>query len=62
MWLPKFDVILVAFQKFHVRSSNITIDEVMILFTRRSIHIIKIKQNPIDEGYMFYRLADKGYI
>jgi hypothetical protein len=64
MWLREFNIILVASQNFYVPSLNITIDEVMILFTGRSVHIIKMKQKPIDESYKFYclALADKGYI
>jgi hypothetical protein len=37
-------------------------DEAMILFTGRPIHITKMTQKLIDDGYKFYCLADKGYV
>lgn len=37
-------------------------DEAMIKFTGRSIHITKMPNKSIAEGYKFFALADKGYV
>jgi hypothetical protein len=45
-----------------VPGSNVTLDEAMILFTGRSIHITKMPNKPISQGYKFCCMAEKSYI
>jgi hypothetical protein len=45
-----------------VPGSNVTLDEAMILFTGRSIHITKMPNKPISQGYKFLCMAEKSYI
>lgn len=59
---PLLDQIRNASQQYRVPSSNITMDEAMIRFTGRSVHITKMPNKPIGEGYKFFALADKGYV
>jgi len=49
-------------QQYRVPGSNVTIDEAMILFTGRSIHITKMPNKPIRQGYKFVCMAEKGYV
>jgi hypothetical protein len=62
----KVDIILVQLrfflQQYRVTGSKVTIDEVMILFTGRSIHITKIPNRSISQGYMFFCMAEMGYV
>jgi len=65
-WHPKVDILLEELrffsQKYRVPGSNLTIDEAMILFTCRSIHITKMPNKPISQGYKFFCMAEKGYV
>jgi hypothetical protein len=49
-------------QQYWVPGSNVTIDEAMILFTGRSIHITKMPNKPVSQGYKLFCMAEKGYI
>jgi len=49
-------------QQYRVPGSNVTIGEVMILFTGRSIYITKMPNKPISQGYKFFFMAGKGYV
>jgi len=49
-------------QQYQVPGSNVTIDEAMILFTGRSIHITNMPNKPIIQGYRFFCVAEKGYV
>jgi hypothetical protein len=41
--------------------THITIDEAIIAFRGRTIHKIKMKNKPIDEGYKIWMVAQHGY-
>jgi len=49
-------------KQYQVPGSNITIDEVMILFTGRSIHITKMPNKPFSQGYKIFWMAEKCYV
>ena len=42
--------------------SNVRINDAMILFTGRSIHITKIPNKPISQGYTIFCMAEKDYV
>jgi hypothetical protein len=48
-------------KKLYSPSSNISIDEMMIRFSGRSIHIIRIRGKPTPEGFKIFALCDHGY-
>jgi len=65
-WHSKVDILQeqqrLFSQQYWVPGSNITIDEAMILFTGRSIHITKMPIKPINQAYKFFCMAEKGYV
>jgi len=65
-WHSKVDILLeqlwFSSQQYQVPGSNVTIDEAMILFTGRSIHITNMPNKPISQGYRFFCMAEKGYV
>jgi len=65
-WHWKVDIVLAQLwffsQQYRVPGSNVTIDEAMILFTSRSIHITKMPNKPISQHYKFFWMAEKGYV
>ncbi|GES95040.1 piggyBac transposable element-derived protein 4-like [Rhizophagus clarus] len=44
-----------------VPSSNISVDEMIVRFSGRSIHTVRIKNKPTPEGYKILSLCDAGY-
>jgi len=40
----------------------LSLDEAMIRFTGRSIHITKMPNKLISQGYKFFCMAEKGYV
>ena len=54
-WHSMVDILLKQLQfisqQYRVPGSNDTIDEAMVLFTDRSIHITKMRNKPISQGY-----------
>jgi len=65
-WHSEVDILLEQLrffsQQYRVPGSNVTIDEAMILFTGRSIHITKMPNKPISQGYKFFCMVEKGYV
>ena len=49
-------------QQYQVPGSNVTIDEAMILFTGRLMHITMMPIKPISQRYKFFCMAEKGYV
>jgi len=64
-WIDKIEPIASRvqerFQKHMVPASNISVDEMMIRFTGKSIHTIKMPSKPIPEGYKVLAMAEHGY-
>jgi len=65
-WHSEVDILLEQLQfflqQYQVPGSNVTIDEAMILFTGRSIHITKMPNKPISQGYKFCCMAKNDYV
>jgi hypothetical protein len=65
-WHSKVDILLEQLrfflQQYSGPGSNVTIDEPMILFTGRSMYITKMLNQPINQGYKFFCMAEKGYV
>jgi hypothetical protein len=48
-------------KKFYVPSSNVSVDEMIIRFSGRSTHTVRIKNKPTPEGFKVLSLCDSGY-
>ena len=59
---PLFEVLLCSSQQYRIPQSNVTADETMMRFLGRSEDICKMPEKPIEVGYKFHCLADKGYV
>ena len=59
-WILYWSNCLFFSQQYQVPGSNVTIDEAMILFTGREIHITKMPNKPISQEYKFFCRAVKG--
>jgi hypothetical protein len=44
-----------------IPSSNVSIDEMIVRFSGRSVHTVRIKNKPTPEGYKILSLCDAGY-
>jgi hypothetical protein len=49
------------FQNYVVPATQISIDEMMVRFTGRSHHTLRMPNKPIPEGYKIYALCEHGY-
>lgn len=59
---PLLDHLCLASQTYCLPQSNVTIDETIMHFLERSIDIYKMPGKPIEIGYKFHCLADRGYV
>ena len=48
-------------KQLYMSSSNVSVDEMIVWFSRRSIHIIRIKNKPTPEGFKILSLCESGY-
>ncbi|CAB4385768.1 unnamed protein product [Rhizophagus irregularis] len=64
-WYSKVDRLATHIQTISksicVPSSNISIDKMIVRFSGRSTHTVRIKNKPIPEGYKILSLCDAGY-
>ncbi len=64
-WWYKFKPIASEFRNLHseywIPGINISIDEMMIRFFKRSKHTFKALNKPIKEGYKIFTLCEAGY-
>lgn len=49
------------FQKYYLPGTKVAIDEMVIRFSGRSRHTLKIRNKPIKKGYKIFALCDHGY-
>jgi len=49
------------FQLYVLPASQVAVDEMMVRFTGRSQHTVRMPSKPIPEGYKIYALCDRGY-
>jgi hypothetical protein len=48
--------------RVYIPGSHVIIDEAMLAFRGRTVHITKLKNKSIKEGYKNWLLADHGYV
>jgi len=58
---PMASMLANRFRSAYMPSSNCSIDEMMVRFTGRSKHTLKMPNKPIDEGYKVFAICDHGY-
>jgi hypothetical protein len=59
---PLASILRSKFQAYVVLSQNVSFDEMMVPFSGRSLHTLKIPHKPIKEGFKLWALYDKGYL
>ncbi|CAG8804909.1 300_t:CDS:2, partial [Cetraspora pellucida] len=50
-----------ASKQYYILSSTISVDKIMIRFSRRSVHTVQIKSKPISKGFKIFSLCEAGY-
>ncbi|CAB5337296.1 unnamed protein product [Rhizophagus irregularis] len=64
-WYSKVDPLATHIQTISksicMPSSNISVDEIIVRFSGRSTHTVRIKNKPTPEGYKILSLCDAGY-
>jgi len=58
---PVASVLASRFRALYVPSTNLAIDEMMVQFSGRGAHTLKMPNKPIGEGYKIFALCDHGY-
>ena len=58
---PLYKVLRQQFKAYVVLSQDVSFDEMMVPFTGRSSHILKMKNKPIAEGFKIWALCNHGY-
>ena|SRR6266542_2094684 len=48
-------------KKFYTSSSNVSVDEMIVQFSERSIHTVRIKNKLTSEGFKILFLCESGY-
>ena len=48
-------------KKLYIPSLNVSVDEMMVRFSGRSLHTVRIRGKPTPEGYKIFALCDHGY-
>src|SRR5450432_3619450 len=51
---PLFEHLRKLFKLFGIPSQNVSIDEMMVMCTGRSLHTVKMPNKPIGEGYKLF--------
>jgi hypothetical protein len=59
---PLASLLRTKFQAYVVLGQNVSFDEMMVPFTGRSKHTLKMKNKPISEGFKIWALCDHGYL
>jgi hypothetical protein len=58
---PLYEVLRQQFKAYVVLGQDVSFDEMMVPYTGRSSHILKMKNKPIAEGFKIWALCDHGY-
>jgi len=48
-------------KQLYTPSSNVSVDEMMVRFSGRSVHTVRIKNKPMPEGFKILSLCESGY-
>jgi hypothetical protein len=59
---PLASLLRTKFQAYVVLGQNVSFDEMMVPFSRRSRHTLKMKNKPISKGFKVWALCDHGYL
>ena len=59
---PLASLLRTKFQAFVVLGQNVSFDEMMVPFSGRSKHTLKMKNKLIKEGFKVWALCDHGYL
>jgi hypothetical protein len=59
---PLFGMLQEQFKTYVIPGQNVSFDEMMVPFTGRSRHTLKMKNKPISEGFKIWALCCYGYI
>ena len=59
---PLTSLLRTKFQAYVVLGQNVSFDEIMVLFSKRSKHTLKMKNKLISEGFKIWALCDCGYL
>ena len=59
---PLSDLLRTKFKAYVVLGQDVSFDEMMVLFSRRSKHTLKMKNKLIKEGFKIWALCDHGYL
>lgn len=59
---PLASLLRTKFQAYVVLGQNVSYDEMMVPFSGRSKHTLKMKNKPISEGFKIWALCDHGYL
>jgi hypothetical protein len=66
LWYMKLALLYILLQKhfqiYTILGQNVSFDEIMVAFTGRSRHTLKMKNKPISEGFKLWALYDYSYI
>ena len=64
-WYKKVDPLASILQKryrcFYLPGTKVAIDEMVVRFSGRSNHTLKIRNKPVKEGYKIFALCSQGY-
>src|SRR6266487_4769122 len=59
---PLSDLLCTKFKAYVVLGQDVSFDEMMVPFSGRSKHTLKMKNKPIKEGFKIWALCDHGYL
>ena len=59
---PLADLLRTKFQAYVILGQNVSFDEIIVLFTRRSKHTLKMKNKLVNKGFKIWALCDCGYL
>ena len=59
---PLASLLRTKFQAYVILGKNVSFDEMMVPFSRRSRHNLKMKNKPISEGFKIWALCNPGYL
>ena len=59
---PLASMLRTKFQAYVILGQNVSFDEMMVLFSGRSRHTLKMKNKPISKGFKVWALCEHGYL
>ena len=59
---PLADLLCIKFKAYVVLGQNVSFDEMIVLFSGRSKHTLKMKNKPVKEGFKIWALCDHRYL